>query len=129
MVENLPVVPMTVVPFEWTPFVVFGFTYLIAALTGLGVELITAAEKKQHLTPGLIIGTLLVYGGVGSSLGMYVGYEYLGGKNAPWKVIACGTLVGGRIIKFKTATIVMQKLLGGFINLSPDDKNDTKKKD
>lgn len=92
---------------NWTPEIVFLFTYIVSASVGLGVEFIS----NRTLTPRLIVGTILVYGGVGAAFGMYVGYEYFGGKQAWWKVVSCGALVGVRAIKVKDIGDFMRRML------------------
>ncbi len=91
---------------EWSPELTFAVTYIAAALSGLAVVLL----EDKPLRFRTIIGTILLYGGLGSGLGM-VGYEYLGGKNNPWKVVACGMLVGVRAIKMRDITNLVRRIL------------------
>lgn len=91
---------------NWTPETLFYFTYAVSALTAIGVELLS----NRTLTFRLVFGTAIVYGGLGGGLGM-VCYEYLGGRTAPWRVVACGILVGARAIKLKDVTNLARRAL------------------
>src|SRR5688572_6036347 len=92
---------------DWTPEKTFIVTYIAAALSGLAVLLRT----NEPLTVRSILSAILFYGSAGCGLGM-IGYEYLGGRQAPWKVIGCGMLVGIRVIQFKDIAHVARRILG-----------------
>lgn len=93
---------------QWTPQTVFLCTYVAAALSGVA-ELL---RSTRPITPRTVLAAILFYGAAGSALGM-VGYEYLGGKERPWKVIACGILVGVRVIHLADITTLLRRLLNG----------------
>jgi hypothetical protein len=63
-------------------------TYALSAVSGLGGVLLS----NKTLTTREVVGTIIVYGGLGTGMGM-LGYEYLGGKAAPWRVMGCGLSV------------------------------------
>ena len=92
---------------QWTPEMLFVLTYCVSGLTGIGMLLL----EKRPLSARLIFGTILVNGGVGSVLGM-LAYEWLGGRLAPWRVVASGMLVGGRVITLKDAKGLVRRMLG-----------------
>jgi hypothetical protein len=92
---------------DWTPEAVFILTYIAASLSGLAALLRT----NQPLTVRSVLGTVLFYGSAGCGLGM-VSYEYLGGKNAPWRVIGCGMLVGIKVIQLKDISNLVRRLFG-----------------
>jgi hypothetical protein len=91
---------------KMSPEVLFVLVYLVSAFSGLGGVLLSS----KPISIRIIFGTILVYGGLGSGLGM-IGYEYLGGKDAQWKVIACGFLVGTKALKIRDVTRILRKVL------------------
>ena len=105
---------------QWSPQQVFICTYVAAALAGLSGLL----RSPQPLTARAIIGTVLFYGCAGTGLGM-VGYEYLGGRENPWRVIGCGMLVGVRLIQFQQIKNIVARIL----NDPPSNHSNNKNKD
>ena len=92
---------------NWTPETTFCFTYIVSALTALG----GICLSNKTITMRVVIGTLLVYGGIGSSAGMFVYYKWFAGKDV-WTALATGILVGGGAIKKKDVTDILRRLLG-----------------
>jgi len=91
---------------QWTPEVLFACTYICSAITGLGVLL----SGEKPVTMRLVCACFLVNGALGAGLGM-AGYEYMGGKDAPWRVIGCGMLVGARAIKIAWIMNIARRVL------------------
>jgi hypothetical protein len=81
-------------------------TYALSAVSGLGGVLLS----NKTLTTREVVGTIIVYGGLGTGMGM-LGYEYLGGKAAPWRVMGCGMLIGVKAIKPKAVADMARKIL------------------
>lgn len=103
---------------NWTPETLFYFTWAVSALTSIGIELLS----NKSLTVRLVFGTAIVYGSLGAGLGAFC-YEYLGGKNKPVLVVACGMLVGARAIKTKDVTNIIRRVFvpGAPANSTPQD--------
>lgn len=93
---------------QWTPTTVFLCTYIAAALSGVGMLL----NSDQEITARSVLAAVLLYGAAGCGLGM-AGFEWLGGKENPWRVIGCGMLVGIRIIRLNDIKKVIAKLFSG----------------
>lgn len=91
---------------QWSPGYLFALTYTLAALSALGLLFLSS----RTLSFRFILGTIFVYGGMGASLGMFI-YEYLGGRQAPWKVVAIGILVGVGAVKKKDVTNFLRRIL------------------
>jgi hypothetical protein len=96
-----------VADFNWSPLHVFICTWLASAITGVGVYL---GEDRAVTIRGTFVAAV-TYGGMGCGLGM-IGYEFLGGKQAPWKIIGCGFLVGIRAISLNSIKTLIQRILG-----------------
>lgn len=94
---------------NWTPEQLFLVTYFVSAISGLGGLFVS----NKTISFRDIVGTILLYGGLGTGIGM-LGYEYLGGKAAPWRVVGCGMLVGCKAIKLKSLSEVAQKVLAAI---------------
>lgn len=105
---------------DWTPWILFVLTYIASALTGLSVVLL---DSKEPLSARVVLGTVIKYGALGSGLGM-IGYEYFGGKQSPWRVIAAGQLVGARALKLSD----IQNLVRRILNLPPSKDDEDKGK-
>jgi hypothetical protein len=95
----------------WTPEQVFMLTYLAAALSGLAALL----RSDEPITVRSVSAAILFYGAAGTGLGM-MAYEWLGGKQNPWRVVGAGMLVGIRIIKLSDIAHIIRKIIG------PDDQ-------
>lgn len=104
-----------------TPEQIFLCTYCAAALSGLTVLL----RSDVELTFRNVTSTILFYGSAGVGLGM-IAFEWLGGKQNPWRVIGCGFLVGLRIIKTQDIMTMARRLLN--ISEPPDDPKEKEKK-
>jgi hypothetical protein len=92
---------------QWTPETLFLFTYIASAITSLGIELL---DESKELSPKLVLGTVIVYGALGSAMGWFA-YEYLGGRQSPGKVIVAGLAVGVRAIKVDTVRQALRRLI------------------
>jgi hypothetical protein len=101
---------------NWTPDEVFLATFVAASLSGLAVLF----KSKEPISPRSVFATILYYGATGCGLGM-IAYEWLGGKQAPWRAIGCGWLVGIKAISLKDIKKFVQRILG-------NDDEDPKKK-
>ncbi len=101
---------------EW---VLFASTWLASALTALAPILLSETPKNR-ITFSKLLGTMIMYGGLGSGFGMVIVYEYLGGKTAPWKVICGGMAVGAGAVKKADITKMFRRALG-----IPDDPKPT----
>jgi len=104
-----------------TPEQVFLCTFCAAALSGLGVLL----RSDSALNVRNILSSVLFYGSAGVGLGM-IAFDWLGGKQNPWKVIGCGWLVGLRIIKLSDISTVASAILK--VTTHKEDEKDDKKK-
>lgn len=104
---------------QWTPEYTFACTYIAAALSGLAVEL----NSNKPLPFRRFVGVILLYGGLGSGFGM-LGYEFLGGQKQPWRVVACGMLVGVRALKINDIRNMLVKLLSTKLEDDSKDKDD-----
>lgn len=93
---------------QWTPTQVFICTYIAAALSGVGALL----HSEQEVTWRSMSAAVLLYGAAGCGLGM-AAFEWLGGKQAPWRVIGCGMLVGIRVIRLKDISNIIRRLFNG----------------
>lgn len=91
----------------WTPLQVFIAAYVASALSGLAGLLWSA----KPLTVRSACASVLYYGAAGTGLGM-LGYEYLGGKEKPWRVIGCAMLVGIGVVDLATLQRLATRLLG-----------------
>jgi hypothetical protein len=92
---------------HWTPQTVFVWTYIAAALSGLAALL----RSSKPLTTRTVLSAVLFYGAAGAGLGMF-GYEFLGGKEKPWRVIACGMLVGVGLIRAENIRDLIKRIIG-----------------
>jgi hypothetical protein len=102
-----------------TPELVFLYTFCAASLSGLAVLLRSGSELNTRN----VLGAILFHGSAGVGLGM-IAFDWLGGKQAPWKVIACGWLVGLRIIKLSDIAEVVRRILN--VNSEKDDDKNKK---
>ncbi len=104
-----------------TPEQVFLCTFCAAALSGLSVLL----RSDSELTIRNIFAAILFYGSAGVGLGM-IAFDWLGGKQNPWRVIGCGWLVGLKIIKLTD----IQKVSAAILKItgSKDDEDKDQKK-
>lgn len=83
------------------------FTYAVSALTALGGIL----SSNKTITLRIAVGTMLVYGALGSGMGMFVHFKWFAGKDS-WTAVATGILVGAGAIKRKDITDVLRRMLG-----------------
>jgi hypothetical protein len=90
---------------EWSLFVA---TWFASALTALAPVLLS----NKPCTARLLIGTIVLYGGLGAGFGMTVAFDYLGGKTQPWRVLVCGMLVGAGALKKADITVLLRRMLG-----------------
>lgn len=91
---------------EWSPDRLFIATGIVAALGGLAVIL----NSKRTLSIRNVVGSILLYGLAGCGLGM-VSYEYLHGKEYPWRVIGAGMLTGIQAVNWSLLRGAAARLL------------------
>lgn len=109
---------------KWTPEGLYLVTFILSAISGLGAEMVS----NKPMSFKQILGIAIVYGGLGSGFGMTVVYRYLGGKDAPYFVIASGTLVGLRAIKMQDITKMLRKVFSNLITESETKRSRPNKK-
>jgi hypothetical protein len=93
----------------WTPLQVFIYTYIASGVTGL----VPLLRSKEPLGLRNVLLSILFYGAAGMGLGV-IAYEYLGGKEKPWLIIACGMLVGIGVIRMSDIAAVARRVLGVY---------------
>ncbi len=91
-----------------TPNQLYILTWALSALTAVGALM----GGNKPIGTRVILHSVIVYGGLGSSFGMVVGLKYLGGKESPWIVVALGQMVALREIKMSDITKIMRRILG-----------------
>jgi hypothetical protein len=101
---------------QWSPEYTFIVTYVAAAMSGIGVLLLDGTTLSGAAGFRKVLGTIFVYGSLGAGFGMVVGYEYLGGRENPWKAIACGMLVGVKAIKVSDIIEFARRVLSIKVN-------------
>lgn len=91
----------------WPDTSLFVVTFCGAALAGVANLL----RSPDQITLRNLLAAVLFNGVAGTGFGM-IAFEFLGGKQNPWRVIGCGMLVGIRIIKLSDVMTIVRKLIG-----------------
>lgn len=86
---------------QWSPGYTFVATWALAAVGGVASYLqrsiLTDDAQKRKFSWTGCIASAWYFGAAGLVLGM-LGFEVLGGREAPWRTIACGGAVGLRLL-------------------------------
>lgn len=90
---------------DWQPEVVFLLTGFLAGLGGTAAE----ARLQKTLTMWQAITACVFYGLAGTAFGM-MGYRWMGGKEHPETILACGIMVGLRFITPSFITTIAERL-------------------
>lgn len=90
----------------WTPLQVFLASYIAAAIGGVGALL--SSDKPITLRT---LGKALVYYGVAGCGFAMTGFEYIGGKEKPWRVIGSAALLGIGAIKMPDVAAIARRVL------------------
>jgi hypothetical protein len=101
---------------QWSPDKLFLITFFASAFTSIGHDLVFG----KSVTFKILVGSFLFYGGLGSAMGM-LAYSWLGGKQAPERVLICGIFVGARAIKVKDAGEYLRRVIGGIAPTNQED--------
>lgn len=91
---------------QWTPLTIFMITWVFSAISGVG-QMIYLGEKEWNLKN--VLGTIIVFGTAGSSMGMIYHFKF-GSKDNPLMAVIIGQLVGIRIIKFQAIAEAVGKI-------------------
>lgn len=104
---------------KWSPDFVFLLTGLLAGLAG------AAAESRLHktLTVWEDMCAAVFYGMLGAALGMFA-FAWMGGKEHPERILACGMLVGLRILKIKRVRMLVERITDAIFKIEDKDKKD-----
>ena len=104
---------------QWKAETVFLITGLLSGLAG------ACAEARLHKTITKWEGMLasMFYGMLGAALGMF-GYAFMGGKEHPEIILACGMLVGLRLIKIKRVRQIVERLIDAIFKFDDKGKKD-----
>lgn len=95
---------------NWTLNQIFACCLISAALSGFA----TLLMSEKPLTIRNIMAYLLWFAAGGTATSM-IGFEYLGGKEKPWRVIGSAIAVGMGIVKLSDIAPVIMKGLGAAI--------------
>ncbi|BBO31054.1 hypothetical protein [Lacipirellula parvula] len=90
----------------WTPLQIFMASYAAAAIGGVGALL--ASDRPITLRS---LGKALVYYGVAGCGFAMTGFEYIGGKEKPWRIIGFAALLGVGAIKVSDVAAVARRML------------------
>lgn len=104
----------------WTPERIFIIAYIASSLSGLAALLWSGkplCTDQGWLGVGQalrkILASMIYFGAAGTALGM-VGFEWLGGREKPWRVIGCAMGVGLGAIDRETYKAFFKNILTVF---------------
>lgn len=94
---------------QWNPLQVFAVTCAASALAGLAGYL----RPGQAVTVRGCVQSFLYSGAFGAAVPM-IGYEWLGGKEKPWRIIGVGMLIGLGVLGQVEIRSLVRRFLGTF---------------
>lgn len=106
---------------HWSHSTIFFCCLISAALSGFATLLMSEKEINRRN----FLGYLLWFGLAGTATSM-VGFDYLGGKEKPWRVIGSAILVGMGVVKVTDWGGFITRSLRLVVNSSSSDKDEPK---